>query len=442
MMDATGFSPLVWDAADVLGKNGVLVLASITGGDREATIPSDRINQGFVLGNKVLVGTVNASPTDFTSGVDDLIKAEALLPGLAGLAPDHADRRARALRGDDPGADRGSRRDQGLRRGRAQRRPEVSALARRPPPAVRVRRLAVVDAHEGPVYAADEHALYFTTVPRPTARPRRAIRRLALADRRDGADRRITTVGADANAANGMTLGPATAGLLVCEQGTAAEPARIAAPRPRAPARAETLVDRLARRCRCQLPQRRRRARRRRDLVHRPELRLPAGLPAARRGLADRGLPHRPRPATGWPWSRRRSTSPTGSRSRRTSARSTSTDSGADHEPGAHDGAPHRIGRSTSRRAARPRRPAVRRRRAGLPGRPEGRHRRPACYASSARGIQVFSRGAGGCASARSACPGAVNFTLRRPRRRNASSSPPTRRSGRRSSSRPPTEGA
>jgi len=65
----------------VLGKNGVLVLASITGGDRTAQINSDKINQGFVLGNKVMVGTVNAAPADFRSGVDDLIKAEAIFPG-------------------------------------------------------------------------------------------------------------------------------------------------------------------------------------------------------------------------------------------------------------------------------------------------------------------------------------------------------------------------
>jgi threonine dehydrogenase-like Zn-dependent dehydrogenase len=81
MFDATGFSPIVWEAAEVLGKNGVLVLSSITGGDRKAEINSDRINQSFVLGNKVMVGTVNASPADFRSGVDDLIKAEALFPG-------------------------------------------------------------------------------------------------------------------------------------------------------------------------------------------------------------------------------------------------------------------------------------------------------------------------------------------------------------------------
>ena len=81
IMDATGFSPIIWEAAEVLGKNGVLVLSSITGGDRKAEINSDRINQSFVLGNKVMVGTVNASPADFRSGVDDLIKAEALFPG-------------------------------------------------------------------------------------------------------------------------------------------------------------------------------------------------------------------------------------------------------------------------------------------------------------------------------------------------------------------------
>ncbi len=81
IMDATGFSPLVWEAAEVLGKDGVLVLSSITGGDRKAEINSDAINQSFVLGNKVMVGTVNASPADFRSGVDDLIKAEALFPG-------------------------------------------------------------------------------------------------------------------------------------------------------------------------------------------------------------------------------------------------------------------------------------------------------------------------------------------------------------------------
>jgi threonine dehydrogenase-like Zn-dependent dehydrogenase len=81
IFDATGYSPIIWEAAEVLAKNGVLVLASLTGGDTRVSVNADVINQGFVLGNKVMVGTVNASPDDFRSGVDDLIKAEAFYPG-------------------------------------------------------------------------------------------------------------------------------------------------------------------------------------------------------------------------------------------------------------------------------------------------------------------------------------------------------------------------
>jgi threonine dehydrogenase-like Zn-dependent dehydrogenase len=80
IIEATGYSPIVFDAAQVLGKNGVLVLASITGGERTTEVGSDAINQSFVLGNKVMVGTVNASHEDFVRGVDDLVKAEALFP--------------------------------------------------------------------------------------------------------------------------------------------------------------------------------------------------------------------------------------------------------------------------------------------------------------------------------------------------------------------------
>jgi threonine dehydrogenase-like Zn-dependent dehydrogenase len=81
VVEATGFSPLVWEAAQVLAKNGVLVLVSVTGGNRTVEIPSDAINQAFVLGNKVMVGSVNASPEDFARGRDDLVKAYAFYPG-------------------------------------------------------------------------------------------------------------------------------------------------------------------------------------------------------------------------------------------------------------------------------------------------------------------------------------------------------------------------
>jgi glucose 1-dehydrogenase len=81
MFEATGYSPLVFEAAEVLGRNGVLVLASVTGGDRAVEVPADRINQGFVLGNKVMVGTVSASRADYVAGVDDMLKASVRFPG-------------------------------------------------------------------------------------------------------------------------------------------------------------------------------------------------------------------------------------------------------------------------------------------------------------------------------------------------------------------------
>jgi threonine dehydrogenase-like Zn-dependent dehydrogenase len=81
MFEATGFSPLVFEAMGVLGRNGVLVLSSVTGGDRKVEVPSDALNLGFVLGNKVMVGTVNASRADFESGVRDIAMSVARWPG-------------------------------------------------------------------------------------------------------------------------------------------------------------------------------------------------------------------------------------------------------------------------------------------------------------------------------------------------------------------------
>ena len=80
IIEGTGYSPLVFEAMDSLARNGVLVLLSVTGGDRRIEIPADRINQGFVLGNKVLVGSVNASRADYMAGVSDLAQAELAHP--------------------------------------------------------------------------------------------------------------------------------------------------------------------------------------------------------------------------------------------------------------------------------------------------------------------------------------------------------------------------
>jgi threonine dehydrogenase-like Zn-dependent dehydrogenase len=84
IFEATGNSSVVFDSIQAVGKNGVLVLSSVTGGDHMVQVPADRINLQFVLGNKVMVGTVNANREYFESGVRDMSQAEAEYPGWLG----------------------------------------------------------------------------------------------------------------------------------------------------------------------------------------------------------------------------------------------------------------------------------------------------------------------------------------------------------------------
>jgi threonine dehydrogenase-like Zn-dependent dehydrogenase len=89
IFEATGYSPIVFDGMQALGKNGVLVLSSVTGGERKVEAPADKINLQFVLGNKVMVGTVNANREYFELGVRDLAQAEAEYAGWLGRLLTH-----------------------------------------------------------------------------------------------------------------------------------------------------------------------------------------------------------------------------------------------------------------------------------------------------------------------------------------------------------------
>jgi threonine dehydrogenase-like Zn-dependent dehydrogenase len=80
IFEATGVSLVAFESMEVLGKNGVLVLTGISGGDRMVEIPGDHIMLGFVLGNKVAMGSVNANRTHFEHGVQDMALAEAHYP--------------------------------------------------------------------------------------------------------------------------------------------------------------------------------------------------------------------------------------------------------------------------------------------------------------------------------------------------------------------------
>lgn len=82
IFECTGYSPIIFDAMQSLNENGILILSSVTGGERKTdAVPSDKINQQFVLGNRAMVGTVNANREHFEMGVKDLALCEAMYAG-------------------------------------------------------------------------------------------------------------------------------------------------------------------------------------------------------------------------------------------------------------------------------------------------------------------------------------------------------------------------
>jgi len=81
IIDATGSSAMAFGAMEAVAKNGVLVWTGITGGDAELTLPGDKINLDWVLGNKLLLGSVNANRGHFEAGIRDLALGDAMFPG-------------------------------------------------------------------------------------------------------------------------------------------------------------------------------------------------------------------------------------------------------------------------------------------------------------------------------------------------------------------------
>ena len=222
--------------------------------------------------------------------------------------------------------------------------------------APRLARVVDVDAHEGPVYAADEHALYFTSVPRPGRRAPSSTSS-ATRSRLAGGQR------AGGGRPHGERHGPGHDGaLLVCEQGSLTLPARDQRASTARPASAETSSSWPAP---LNSPN---------DIVVKsdgtiwftdPELRVPAGLPARSRGRRRR-LPLRPA-HRGLRSSPTASTSRTASLLARRARRSTWATAAPTRSPAASTPAPAPrrapstcVGGRRARRRARVRRVATR----------------------------------------------------------------------------------
>lgn len=82
IVEATGYSPLLFQSARALARNGVLVLTGVTSGHHEMAIDSDMLNQALVLENQTIVGSVNAARHHYLMAVADLIDWSDRWPGL------------------------------------------------------------------------------------------------------------------------------------------------------------------------------------------------------------------------------------------------------------------------------------------------------------------------------------------------------------------------
>ncbi|MCJ8329643.1 MAG: glucose 1-dehydrogenase [Lentisphaeria bacterium] len=81
VFEATGSSKVAFGCMELLQKNGILCLTSITGGDAVNEVPTDKVNIDFVLNNKVMFGTVNANMEAYVQGVKDFAHSENAYPG-------------------------------------------------------------------------------------------------------------------------------------------------------------------------------------------------------------------------------------------------------------------------------------------------------------------------------------------------------------------------
>ncbi len=81
ILEATGSAEVAVGAMRIIGLNGVLCLTSVTGGINSMEICAACLNFDLVLGNRSILGSVNANRLDFEQGVKDLVACQERWPG-------------------------------------------------------------------------------------------------------------------------------------------------------------------------------------------------------------------------------------------------------------------------------------------------------------------------------------------------------------------------
>jgi threonine dehydrogenase-like Zn-dependent dehydrogenase len=77
---AAGSAQLSLDSLGLLRRNGVACLLGIDGHDRDVTLPGPVIGVDAVLGNRAVLGSVNANVADWHAAVDGLDAARTRWP--------------------------------------------------------------------------------------------------------------------------------------------------------------------------------------------------------------------------------------------------------------------------------------------------------------------------------------------------------------------------
>ena len=82
IIEATGNAGVAIEAMSVLANNGALVWTSVTGESHNVTFDAAKVNLEWVLGNKLLLGSVNGNRWHFEQGLQALSNAELMYPGV------------------------------------------------------------------------------------------------------------------------------------------------------------------------------------------------------------------------------------------------------------------------------------------------------------------------------------------------------------------------
>jgi threonine dehydrogenase-like Zn-dependent dehydrogenase len=82
MLEATGSAAVAAGAMQLVDTNAVLCLLSVTGGSERLPVDVAVLNQRLVMGNGVIVGSVNSNPGHFRAAIESLDRFERRWPGL------------------------------------------------------------------------------------------------------------------------------------------------------------------------------------------------------------------------------------------------------------------------------------------------------------------------------------------------------------------------